>query len=97
MWTYFYDLHSGGFQKLAYQLIVIEASKPRAMRLFRRWFGRNPENVTCSCCGEDYSVDECENAEDALEHYFMKHGLEASEVCVIQKPFTFAHIEEQTR
>lgn len=59
-WTKFYDLHSGGGQKLDYSEFYIEADEPTARAIFEERFGRDPDNVTCSCCGSDYSVYECE-------------------------------------
>jgi len=44
---------------------------------------RNPNRVTCTCCGEDYSVSEHENLEQATAYerecrsaWFDKHGKE---------------------
>lgn len=56
MWTHFYDMHSGGGQKLDWGHIYIEAPRDEAERIFAARFGRRADKVTCSCCGEDYSV-----------------------------------------
>ncbi len=61
MWTKFYDTSSGGREKLGACTIWIEADEDEATVLFEQMFGRDPHNVTCSCCGPDYSV--CEVAE----------------------------------
>ena len=64
-WTHFWDMHSGGSQKLAYGHIFIEAPKDEAKVIFYNRFGRNPERVTCTCCGEDYSISSSESLEQA--------------------------------
>jgi hypothetical protein len=51
-------MHSGGDQKLDWGHIYIEAPEEEAMVIFYNRFGRNPHRVTCTCCGEDYSVTE---------------------------------------
>lgn len=56
MWTTFWDMHSGGRQKLQWAKIYIEAPEDEAKCVFYNRFGRNPERVTCTCCGEDYSI-----------------------------------------
>lgn len=55
-WTLFWDMHSGGSQKLDWPFIIIEADEDEARKMFAEAFGRNPDDVTCNCCGEDYSV-----------------------------------------
>lgn len=65
MWTCFFDMHSGGGQKLDYNKIYIEGDEATARVEFKRRFGRNPDNVTCSCCGEDYDVCEYPTLEEA--------------------------------
>lgn len=58
MWTKFMDMHSGGGLKEApYQYIFIEADYYEAKVIFYNRFGHNPNRVTCTCCGEDYSID----------------------------------------
>lgn len=63
MWTLFWDMHSGGDLKLNWSKIYVELPRDRAIEYFKTRFGRDPYNVTCSCCGEDYSISE----EDTLE------------------------------
>lgn len=53
-WTQFYDMHSGGKRKTDYELYLIEASTNLAIMYFKELTGRDPDNVTCSCCGKDY-------------------------------------------
>ena len=58
-WTHFRDMHSGGGTKVdGYQHIYIEAPEDEATEEFRQRFNRDPMNVTCQCCGPDYSIDE---------------------------------------
>ena len=58
MWTRFFDMNSGGDQKLAWSHIYIEAPEDKAKGIFERLFNRDPENVTRQCCGPDYSISE---------------------------------------
>jgi hypothetical protein len=65
-WTRFMDMHSGGRTKVApYEKIYIEAGEAEAKVIFYNRFGRNPDRVTCTCCGSDYSIDESETLADA--------------------------------
>lgn len=41
----------------AVEWIFIEAPEEEAKAIFYKRFGRNPERVTCTCCGDDYSID----------------------------------------
>lgn len=81
MWTQFHDMHSGGGQKLEWGRIFIEAPEAEARSIFYGRFGRNPDRVTCTCCGADYSISEhldlergtayernCEWVSDKKEH-----------------------------
>jgi hypothetical protein len=60
-WTQFFDMHSGGGQKLNWTHIFIQAPQEEAVKIFEQRFGRDPSNVTCECCGEDYSVTEAKD------------------------------------
>ncbi len=60
MWTKFYDMSSGGSEKLGAGTIWIEACESEAIDLFEQIFGRDPQNVTCPCCGPDYSIYKAE-------------------------------------
>ena len=65
MWTAFYDMHSGGKRKIKdYGIIYIELPYDEAVEYFTQKFGRHPHNITCYCCGEDYSVSTKELLED---------------------------------
>ena len=58
MWTKFMDTHSGGDKKENWENIYIEAPKEEAKVIFYNRFGHNPDRVTCTCCGPDYSIYE---------------------------------------
>lgn len=66
MWTQFMDMHSdGGSKEEPYEYIYIEASEEEAKIIFYNRFGHSPERVSCTCCGEDYSVRESRDLEQA--------------------------------
>lgn len=82
-WTRFMDMHSGGGLKEDYALIFIEAPEGEAEVIFYNRFGHNPYRVTCTCCGEDYSVDGYDSLAEATAYdrhcayvYIDKHGVE---------------------
>ena len=57
MWTHFWDMHSGGGTKEPpYYHIFIEAEEDEAKQVFYNRFGHNPDRISCTCCGEDYSI-----------------------------------------
>ena len=65
-WTLFWDMHSGGeCKEEPYDKIYIEAPKEEAKIIFYNRFRHNPERVTCTCCGEDYSISESNSLEQA--------------------------------
>lgn len=51
-WTRFMDMH-------------IEAPEHEARLIFYNRFGHNPERVSCTCCGDDYSIAESESLEQS--------------------------------
>lgn len=55
-WTHFWDMHSGGSLKEKWSHIYIEAPEAEAKRIFYNRFDHNPDRVTCTCCGPDYSI-----------------------------------------
>lgn len=65
MWTRFMDMHSGGGSKEPWAKILIEAPEAEAKVIFYNRFGHNPERVSCTCCGDDYSIDEHVSLEHA--------------------------------
>lgn len=69
MWTTFMDMHSGGGCKEdPYEYIYIEAPMKEAISIFYNRFKHNPYRVTCTCCGEDYDVDESKTLEEATKY-----------------------------
>lgn len=60
MWTKFWDMSSGGGQKLGWNIILIEMPAAEAKAKFEALFNRDPDNVSCECCGPDYSIDTSE-------------------------------------
>jgi hypothetical protein len=65
MFTRFWDMHSGGSLKEKWQMIYIEAPESEAKIIFYNRFGHHPYRITCSCCGEDYSINECDTLKEA--------------------------------
>jgi len=63
--TQFKDMHSGGKAKTSYENIYIEASESDAIDFFKSWFSRDPSQITCSCCGQDFSVRSYDSLEQA--------------------------------
>lgn len=67
MYTSFFDLHSGGEAKTDYPRIYIEAPEEKAVAIFTALFG-DPDNVTCGCCGVDYSYYEVDAVDVRRDH-----------------------------
>lgn len=64
-WTKFMDMHSGGNLKEKQAYIYIEAPEKEARVIFYNRFGHSPDRVTCTCCGEDYSLSEYSSLKQA--------------------------------
>lgn len=56
MWTRFMDMHSGGGAKEKFEYLYIEATETEAEVIFYNRFTHSPNRVSCTCCGEDYSI-----------------------------------------
>lgn len=69
MWTEFYDGHSGGEPKMKWSHILIEAGKEFATLYFKYRFQRDPDHVTCECCGKDYVTYEHNSLEEFMAEY----------------------------
>lgn len=83
-WTLFWDMHSGGRQKEKWSHIYIEAPKEEAKVIFYNRFHHNPERVTCTCCGQDYTIDEEPTLEESSAfhrncHWIQKKGTRGME------------------
>jgi hypothetical protein len=62
-------MHSGGGLKEKYHHIFIEAPKAEAKVIFFNRFGHNPERVSCTCCGDDYSISEAPTLAEATAYH----------------------------
>ncbi len=72
IFTHFWDMHSGGSAKEPWEHILIEANEAEARVIFYNRFGHNPDRVTCTCCGSDYSVYELKYSE--IKPFLKKYG-----------------------
>lgn len=66
-YTRFFDMCSGGNQKLAWSVIYVNLPENEAIEWFENRFNRNPNNVTCNCCGEDYSISSADTLENLTQ------------------------------
>lgn len=66
-WTQFYDRHSGGGSKESdadgreISKIYIQAPRAEAEIVFYNRFGHPADRISCTCCGEEYSVTQLED------------------------------------
>ena len=65
VWTHFWDMHSGGGQKTDYAHIFVNLPYYSAVAWFEEYFDRDPNNITCECCGSDFSINESQSIEQA--------------------------------
>ena len=72
-------MNSGGKRKLDWSLIFIEAPQAVAEVIFYNRFSRNPNYVTCGCCGSDYVIREYNTLEEATEYHRGKQGMSLDE------------------
>jgi hypothetical protein len=66
--TRFMDMHSGGKLKTSFTHIYINEPLKEALNTFEKIFQRNPNNVTCKCCGEDFVYEEYPSLEEATAY-----------------------------
>ena len=66
--TRFMDMHSGGYLKTPYTHIYIDELIGEAIRTFKEIFKRDPDNITCDCCGEDFVYEEYSSLEEATAY-----------------------------
>lgn len=59
--TVFTDMNSGGGQKLGFAHGYVKRAETDAIAWFKERFQRDPENVTCDCCGPDYAITELDS------------------------------------
>lgn len=88
--TVFSDMHSGGNQKLHYPLIVIEAPEEEAILVFKQVFGRDPDHVTCNCCGKDYAIYADEESLEQATGFWRRCAWDSKAGRYIEAPGTFA-------
>ena len=62
------DMHSGGYLKTPYTHIYIDEPLGEAIETFRNLFKRDPDNITCKCCGEDFVYEEYSSLEEATAY-----------------------------
>lgn len=65
MWTKFFDMSSGGYEKTDYCTIIVEGDEQSAAERFEKEFDVNPYNTTCVCCGPDFSIYVYDTLEEA--------------------------------
>lgn len=82
-WTRFWDMNSGGYRKLDWTYIYIEAPMDEAIAIFKKRFGRDPLTVTCDCCGSDYDISEYEDLEQATGYH---RGCEKTDKGYVERP-----------
>jgi len=63
-YTVFMDMFSGGSQKEDWEYICVTLPEKDAIEWFEEYFGHDPLEVTCECCGQDYSVDEIKDLKE---------------------------------
>jgi hypothetical protein len=66
--TRFMDMHSGGKLKTPFTHIYVDAPLDKALNIFKDTFKRDPDNVTCTCCGEDFVYEEYASLEEATAY-----------------------------
>lgn len=62
------DMHSGGHLKTPYTHIYIDEPLGEAVKTFMNLFRHDPDNVSCTCCGEDFVYEEYESLEEATAY-----------------------------
>ena len=85
--TLFWDMNSGGGQKEKWSQIFIEAPREEAEVIFFNRFGHNPHRVTCTCCGQDYSVTEEDSLEEAAHYHRTNHWNDEGKVSLSLEEF----------
>ena len=87
-WTRFMDMHSGGVRKLNWEYIYIQAPKAKAKVVFYNRFNRNPDRVTCTCCGCDFRVAESPTLRQATScnrggSFTLAHYIQQKDILII--------------
>lgn len=66
--TQFHDMHSGGTTKTSYDHIFVELPEDKAIEWFKGFFGQDPGDVACQCCGPNFSVTESPDLRQATAY-----------------------------
>ena len=67
-WTKLFDMSSGVHEKTDWSIIFIQADQEDAIRYANWRWDIHPDNVTCTCCGEDFFVSSGELGKIAKFH-----------------------------
>jgi hypothetical protein len=67
MFTRFFDMSSGGSEKEDFCTLYVELPVDKAIEWFMKKYGHDPNNITCQCCGEDYTIDEMGENPDMVD------------------------------
>lgn len=68
-WTLLWDMSSGGYHKASFHFIFIQAPAEEAVQWANWKWNIHPDNVTCPCCGPDYSVSQGKLGDIAAYHF----------------------------
>lgn len=89
--TSFWDMHTRGYSKTDFDLWIIEAAEDEARSVFYARTGRNPDAVSCTCCGQDFCVTEEQNddetfstADEVRDLHVQKKYHKLEEICIIR-------------
>ncbi len=63
----FWDMHSGGYSKTPFGMVLVEAiNRETAIQFFNAKFSLDVENdIACNCCGHDFAIHEKDTLEEA--------------------------------
>lgn len=68
-WTHLWDMSSGGYHKADFHHIFIQAPANEAVQWANWKWDIHPDNITCSCCGQDYGVIQGRLGDIAAFHF----------------------------
>lgn len=91
-WFRFMDMHGGGDARTKYDYVYVQATdEDEAVKAFQGYLHVNPYNVTCKCCGEDYSIHEKGITLDEASKYerrghTLSAWLERDDILVLSAP-----------
>ena len=70
MWTRFWDMHTGGKEKMKFTTVFVEAPKDEAIQIFKDRFLIDPTKYSCcNYCGMDYAIDTYDDLSEASLHF----------------------------